>query len=788
MKNTIFFFHLVFLLLCYSNSAESQTISGIVVDASTLSPLPYANIVMKDIKGGYMSDANGKFEIKTLTPAILYTSYIGYETSQTEITPTDSFILIKLNSNAYSLQEVTVFSRTSNQIDTLNFMKFKNEQIELLSGFSKDLYRSLQMMPGVSNNNELSAKYNVRGGTFDENITFINGVKVTEPFHMRYEPLISVGIFPIDVVDKINFSGGGFSAKYGDALSSVLDVTYKRGNNKALAGIINASLLDFGLLLDGPINSKCTYLFAVRKDYTKYVLRMTNQDPNNDISYYDIHAQLDYNITPLNSIRFNCIYSVDNFRYKPKTTSVYYNAQFYDNKKQIYKAEATQLYTKDLDMNYSNKLISLQSNNKLSDKISNECIVSYYQAYDNYKSDYLYYTTRNFEVDKKYYYQSTLYKLANKYLTTDIFEVQDHLKYYLTPHNSILIGMNYQNLNYNSNTKAIKSDFSRLNLFNFPDTLNNTIISGDTLVGKPKTYKVGGYIENRWQINKTVQLNIGCRFDYFDMNRDFDINPRLSMGFNLPNDINIRAAWGIFSQMPTFNQFKFMAPTSANTKNQKAQHYILGISKRFDKNTVIKIEPYFKYYQSVIPAERLPNTDLIYSLADAAKGATGYAKGVDFEFQKNFNKVSIWLSYGYLIAKEKLKNGIEYPRYSDQRHTFSFSMSYYLSKKWEFNFKYFYGSGYAYTPQVLTATAPYRWLPQEKNSGNLPAYKRLDIRISRKTELFKKPLLIYLDVLNILNAKNIYSFDYKYDAIENPWIETLTLLPMIPSIGVSYQF
>jgi outer membrane receptor for ferrienterochelin and colicin len=765
-------------------------LGGIVVDASTLSPLPYTCLVVKDSKNAFMADANGKFYIKSLInrPCTIFASYIGYETGQTNIATTDSFVLIQLNSNAYSLQEVTVFARSTEHIDTLSFQKLKNEQIELLAGFSKDMFRSLQMMPGVSNDNELSAKYNVRGGTVDENATFINGIRVTEPFHMRYEPLISVGIFPIDVVDKINFSCGGFSAKYGDCLSSVLDVIYKHGGAKKQSAIVNLSLIDFGLLLDGPINSKCSYLFAVRKDYTKYVLKMAGSDPNNDISYYDIHAQLDYNISPLNSIRLNCIYSFDNFLYKPKTTSTYYQDQFYDNKNQLINANSTQYYTKEDDMNYSNSLFSIQSTNKFSNRISNECLISYYQTYDNYKSSNLYNTIRDFPINNNYYYQSISNDINNMYLTTNIYEIQDHIKYYLTAHNSFLVGIDYQKLYYNSDSITIHSGINRWNFNNYPDTLNQKILNADTLKGGPKTYKVGGYIENRWQINNTIQLNVGCRFDYFDMNRELDFNPRLSLGFNLPGDFNIRAAWGIFSQMPTFNQFKLLTPSSSNTRNQIAEHFILGFDKKFDKNIEIKIEPYFKYYLSVIPAERMPNTELIYDLSDSAKGATAYAKGIDFEFRKTYKKISIWISYGYLDTKERLKNGIEYLRYTDQRHTFSSNFSYYINKKWEFNFKYFYGSGYAYTPEIMTTSAPYKWLIGTKNSATLPPYERLDLRISRKTDLFKKPLLIYLDILNFLNRQNVYSYQYNYDARQNPYMITKTLLPLIPSIGLSYQF
>ena len=253
--------------------------------------------------------------------------------------------------------------------------------------------------------------------------------------------------------------------------------------------------------------------------------------------------------------------------------------------------------------------------------------------------------------------------------------------------------------------------------------------------------------------------------------------------------MKLKSAWGIFYQTPRYEQFKNSISSKDNTKNQKVVHYIFGLEYSKPNVIDIKLEGYYKDYLSLISAKRLYNSEIIYNPEISSKG---YAKGFDFSIYKINKWYSLWLSYGFLISKEKSEEEIKYyNRFTDQRHTFSSNFSLFFKNDWQMSIKLFYGSGYSYTPYEITYNSDiesYVWHELEKNSAHYPAYSRIDFRISKEFSLFKNPLLVYIDILNLFNKKNIVSYFYSYDSNGKPIKEPYELLPMIPSIGLSYSF
>ena len=204
----------------------------------------------------------------------------------------------------------------------------------------------------------------------------------------------------------------------------------------------------------------------------------------------------------------------------------------------------------------------------------------------------------------------------------------------------------------------------------------------------------------------------------------------------------------------------------------------------------IKAEGYYKKYSDLISSEREPGGNIIYSRRNDSKG---HAAGIDLYVSMKLGSYYGWISYGLLSAKEDLLNDNkgEFPRYTDQRHTISLVNDFELGKEWSLNLRFTYGSGFAFTPSTSTYNNElrrYEWIEGDKNSEHLPAYKRIDIRIGKEFSLFNLPAFAFLDVNNLLNFKNIYSYRYRFDNNGLPYRAEIELWPMLPSVGLTVKF
>ena len=244
------------------------------------------------------------------------------------------------------------------------------------------------------------------------------------------------------------------------------------------------------------------------------------------------------------------------------------------------------------------------------------------------------------------------------------------------------------------------------------------------------------------------------------------------------------------------SQVAYSEPSDTNTKSQSAFHYVLGLEQDFeltsDKSSLLKlrIDGFYKDYTNLISAFFAHSDRLAYSRKN---DAIGFAKGIDIYLSLKLNNFLTWFSYSYLESEEDVLEDEfrSYPRLSAQKHTFSWITDINLGKDWSLNTKYFYGSGYPYAKKELyyeAETDEYFWRNQRLNSDYLPAYQRLDLRISKNFVFKNISLKTFLEVSNAFNYKNVRAFDYSYDENGSPQIYEITLWPILPSFGIRIQF
>jgi outer membrane receptor for ferrienterochelin and colicin len=331
------------------------------------------------------------------------------------------------------------------------------------------------------------------------------------------------------------------------------------------------------------------------------------------------------------------------------------------------------------------------------------------------------------------------------------------------------------------------SKFPEITTTIYPPNLSNN----DTTHLNTSSFRIEGYVQQTWQISDRMFFSSGLRFDYFDLNKGAKVSPRTSLTYKASDNLTLRAAWGIFFQPPSFNQLKSSIASEHNTNFQKAFHYILGAEKYFSNDVSLKLEGYYKSYSELIPVNR--RSDGVLSYPSKENNSEGYAAGFDFQFTVNFGNINFWLSYGYLVAREKslIDNLGYFPRYTDQTHTLSAVSSYDIGSGWSINLRAFCGSGFAYTPSNIVYDSKsfiYKWISASKNSGHFPSYERVDVRITKEIDVFGKPLQIYIDAMNVFGRKNVISIRYAYDEIGLPKVVENLLYGLIPTLGISYSF
>jgi hypothetical protein len=798
----------LYIFIVFTGIAEAQTyiVRGIVRDGSTNDPLPFATISIVDTQHGVVSDENGIFQIP-LHPGVcsLRCSFVGYKTEIVQLTvgETNLPLTIKLLTTDVVLQNVTVYASAAEELSTspeVSALTLQSEKISHTSSAMPDVLRSIQMLPGVSANNEFSAKFNVRGGNQDENLVLVNGTQVYDPFHLKEAPNASIGIFNVDLIKKIDMITGGFPARYGDKLSSVLNMEYREGSKDRIKGSAGLSLTNVDGLIEGPLWENGSFILGVRKSYLEYALKMVDYGSSVKPSFYDVQGVLSTSLSSNDKIMLKFIHAGDDFTEKPDPEYFGpYNFTTNQFRNKITHVTNLQVNAHDNAAQYYSSLIALQNIHIYSPSLVMKAELSLYDQRDTEH----YISSTDFQQDLRtdtlFFYHYSNNWLRDNALKIKTIEGSLQSDIQVVSGYAVKTGVRYQNIRYDQDLTQYGLITEKNNYIDYPNITINSRNENqvDQVFSDIHTtsHKASGFIENAIQITNAFLVNLGGRVDYFELNRQTLWSPRFSLSYKLTPILTLRGGWGRYSQFPITSQLASSAASDTNTKAQRAVHYITGIEYNAitdpEAQTLltIKLEGYYKKYDDVIHATMSSRGDVSYSRRN---DATGFARGIDLYTMLSVPGFYGWISYGLCEAKEKLNGSdAEISRYTDQRHTLAFVGDVLLGKGWSFNARFTYGSGYAYTPSIAVydkSREQWEWRVSETNSAHLPAYSRLDVRASKQFEWFGVPVDFYLDVNNLLNTKNIMGYSYRINNNGDPYIEEVKLWPILPTFGMSVKF
>jgi outer membrane receptor protein involved in Fe transport len=785
--------------------SETYTVNGVVKDGSTGEPLAFANIVILETSHGTAADQHGKFTLNFNKGNYkLRCSYVGYKTVISPISiNSDIQITITMNSIDMLLQNVTVYATRQGEIEQkeVSALSLQSEKLGEVTSLIPDVLRSVQMLPGVAVNNEFSSKFNVRGGSPDENLVLINGTQVYEPYHVKEAPNASIGIFNTDMIRKMDLITGGFSARYGDRVSSVVNIEYREGDRNNFKGQASLSMTDLTGLAEGPLGKNGSFIIGIRQSYFQFVLNMLNVEESIHPSFYDVQGVLAYNLAANHKLTFKFIHAGDNFYSDPEQNlhGPYKNYINYNGT--IGWLTRNWNDSASSRAKYYSTMLALQSTNIISSNALLKSEISFYDQKENEHAGKINYYRDNFNADNNNsFYQNINYDLYNNDLNIRTLEINSSYDLQLNSLYWLKTGLSYQRIFYNNNYINATTISEITDRINYPDTTynfrydnqsDNNIDSINT-----QSYKAAGYIENIFQLGDKIILNIGGRFDYFDLNKDLTWSPRINFSYNITPSLILRGAWGHYYQSPVYQQIAYSTASDTNTQSERAIHYILGLEYNIisdpeeHKFLKLKIEGYHKTYDNLISSTVSSSGYIYYSRKNDAVGRTS---GIDLYFMYSAGIFSGWISYSLLKAEQKILDDPYgyFPRNTDQRHTIAVYADIDLGKNWKLGSRFVYGSGFAYTPSTAAfnySSGIWEWKTGDPNSAHFPSYKRADIRLSKNFELFNFVSSAFLDISNLFNFKNIQAYQYTFSSNGQPVIKEVKLWPVLPTFGIAVKF
>jgi hypothetical protein len=644
LRCVIVLFATAFSLFYAANAQTLGTVYGVVVDASSKQPVPQVNVTVQGEKRGTTTDDRGAYHFNLEPRArVLRFSHIGYLTQSVSITVVAKESLrvdVGLSSTTVPLGEVTVLadSLPISSVQSLGAIAFLPIMLQNVSGVFGDIGRTMQAMAGVTSNNEVSGRFNVRGGTMFENLLLLGGVELIEPYHLKESPNTSLGIVNVDLLERVLFVPGGFTARYGDRLSAIVDMKPREGSKEKIGIQAGFSLADMMAVAEAPLCRNSSVLLSFRSSYSDYVARYLTDQNQRWPSFYDASGLLGFQLSHAHHLAVQLLHAED----KARGLS---------------------------DGEYSTSLIGVQSTYTLSARTSVRSELSFSRQYENLarSAGLILDDAVNWSRD------SSGIILAEARVDVDS-RIND---YY-----SLTAGARLQRCQYD----GFRSEVRRIE---GADTRSQG--SMDRSASKSALY-----VENILQLTPTFLVNAGLRWDAFSLTSEIKLAPRVLLSYQPNEHTALKAAWGLYYQTPTYNQL--LAASQAGEQPQRMQravHYVVGIERNLKDGMRLRAEAYFKQLDALISFDRLRSGDLVYSPRNDSRGEI---KGLDVEASFRDERAMGWFSFAWMQAKEVNDTpGAQWHfRPTDQRITINFVFEPRIAERWVLSLRSYYGSGFSY--------------------------------------------------------------------------------------------
>lgn len=807
-------------LSLFSFGQDIATIKGKLIDEDG-NPLSGATIQILEEKLVTTSDKNGTYSLKVPSnkKLIVNYSFIGMKTKRVEIQLSPGQVFTsdyKLKLQAKVIEGATV---TDRRLSEAGLEKIDPKIVDLINVPNPSIEKGLAYQAlGVFSSNELSSQYTVRGGNFDENLIYVNGIEIYRPFLVRSGRQEGLSFINPDMVKSVTFSSGGFAAKYGDKMSSVLDVEYKEPTRK-FGGSAEVSLLGGSAHIENRSDdSRFTQVHGVRYRTNQYLLSSLDTDGNYKPLFFDYQGYLSYDVT--DRFEIGSLFSVGRNRYEfiPENRQTEFGS--------INQALQFTVFFDGKEINeYTTYLGALTANYYTpSEKVRLNFTTSAYTSIEE----------ENFDIEGAYRIDELerdlgsdnfgnvafnrgvggLINHARNELQATVFSATHKGAFFIDDQSTLEWGVK-------GNIEQITDEFSEWEMIDsagysipqFPGErieLYNTVRNENDI----QSNRLSGFVQYSKAFSKDsnlINFTIGTRAAYWDFNNELVGGPRASISFqpNWEKKFTFKAASGFYYQQPFYREMRdFDGNLNENIKAQRAIHYVLGMDYEFsmwDRPFKFSTEAYYKDLKNLIPYE-IDNVRLRYY---ADNNAVGYTYGIDFKINGEFVKgVESWASMSFMSTQEDILDDFYYlyydaegerttpgnrfrpvadstrfkpgyvPRPTDQRFNFSLFFQDYLPNNptVKVNLSFIYGSGLPFGPPSYD---------RYRDTLRIPAYRRVDLGMSKlllnsdkeaRKGIGTKKIFNHIDniwlsieIFNLLQVQNTISYQWVRDIQGIQW-------------------
>ena len=774
-----FFIIIICLIATLKMMAQEFTLQGRVTDddnnpveLATVSVVSQGKVAFTSLKGEF------SMHLHSADSVAVKFSMIGYKTKVRILRKPrgKQTLQVVLHTDATMLGDVNV---TGEKIQSDQTQEIKIKDIKMApSANGNGVEGIIQQQAGVSTHSELSSQYNVRGGAFDENSVYINNVEVYRPFLVRSGQQEGLSVINPYMVGKIGFSTGGYGAKYGDKMSSALDITYKtlkaKGKKPVVEGSLAASLLGTDAYI-GIGTRKLSWLNSVRYKTTSYLLGSLETKGEYKPNYLDYQTYLSYQPNKRWKIDFIGYISDNHYNFEPsdretsfgtmenvKSFRVYFDGH---EKDRFLTYFGTLGITRNITRNTSLSLLGSAFYTKEQEK---------YDIQGQYWLDQTE-TSENLGV-------GTYFEHARNYLSARVMSAKLMLRHKVQKHNvEAAVTLKREHIEENSIEYEMRDSAG----YSVPHTgkdlymiysmkARNELNANRMETYIQDTYRFSsGFADSTGNGQTHYTLNYGVRMSHWNFNRETILSPRISLAIIPANHENttLRLAAGLYYQAPFFKELRdtttvngvTVASLNEKIKSQRSIHFIAGYDYRFrmnDQRFKFSAEAYYKALSNIVPYS-VSNVKVVYY---GQNECSGHAAGLDFKLYGEFVPgTDSWLSLSLMDTKMKL-NGKSIPLPTDQRYAVNLFFTDYFpgSRKWRMSLKLAFADG-------LPFAAPHKEL--ETNSFRATAYRRADIGMSyqlldnsrHEKKTFLKNVTLGVDCLNLFGIDNVNSYYWVTD-------------------------
>ncbi len=790
MKKTV---QLIFYCLLFTLSLTAQrNISGVVKGADNQERLPFADIIIKGTNTGTSTNVDGYFSLIGLpdTAMTLQVLYVGYSAIEVPIaagTEDIKSLEIELSSGVI-LDEVVVSGKSykvMNASEGISTIQISPAQLALLPNVGEvDIFRSLQLLPGVSGSNESSSGLYVRGGTPDQNLVLLDGMTVYNVDHF----FGFFSAFNADAVKDVQLFKGAFPAKYGGRLSSVVDLTGKTGDPNKFHGSMGINLLNARASVQIPVFKKGSLSLSGRRSYTDLiqselynkifgVFTQTENPPDieglevntiePDFYFFDTNSKLSFSPTEKDVVALSFYSGADHL--------------VESNDVSLPRFGGAVLVNLDVDemSDWGNKGLSGKWSRQWGAKLYSNMVV----ASSNYFSEY----NRDLNIKARVVASDSLV-LDRDVLTFEDNDVRDF---------TFRLDNEYQ---LNSKHKLEFGFLGTLAEVDYKFVRDDTL----TILDLEQKAQYGAvYLSDTWNPTQKLAINAGLRATYYDLSEKIYWSPRFSFEYNLTDRIKLKGGYGkhyqfvnrIVNENVTEGSRDFWLLADDDlVKVSNAEHFVLGAAYETD-GYIFDVEAYRKNLDNLAEFSlRFQRNDI--NLDELFFLGSGYAEGIEFLLQKKRGAYTGWMTYTLARVRNDfpgLNNGFEFSALHDQRHEFKTVHSYEWGN-YRFAATFVFASGKPFTEpagqysiELLDGDTNNYISVGAKNGSRLPPYHRLDLSAHYLAKAGKFDVDIGISVFNLYNRRNVWYREYDFTE-KPPVISEVRYLGMTPNISAEIKF